>query len=172
VLRFGVVLSDTDLLRICRYNRQTFTLFKAYLETLVNAPIGSATPAVFYGINGETVDLEPGMPVSQPTTTLKRAVRNTGAALSFVLGLVEARSEPTMPATVLTSGPLTLTTSQWDAITGGSGGLVPAARYYLGSSLGSLTTTPPTASGQYLVVVGSAISATIFLLKPEPPILL
>ncbi len=67
---------------------------------------------------------------------------------------------------------LTLPAVIWDAVTGDTGGLVPGARYYLGAPLGTLSTAPPVTSGQYVVVVGSAISSVTMLVHPELPILL
>lgn len=53
------------------------------------------------------------------------------------------------------AGPLTLTTAQWDARTGDSGGLVTDQSYFLDTG-GNLTSTPPTASGTYVALVGTA----------------
>jgi hypothetical protein len=57
------------------------------------------------------------------------------------------------------SGPLTLTTAEWDAVTGQSGGLTPGSFYFLGTG-GDITTTAPVASGSFSAIVGYAESAT------------
>jgi hypothetical protein len=55
----------------------------------------------------------------------------------------------------------TATTAQWDAVTGGTGGLIPGSMYFLDpTTVGMLTTTAPTASGQVVVDVGRASSTT------------
>lgn len=127
----------------------------------------------FTQINGDVAPVVAGMPVAQPTTSLRRAVAGSGAALATVIGIVVVGAAMTLPARALPQGVLTLPTAAWDAVTGGSGGLTPGARYYLDpSTLGGITTTPPSTSGQYLVVLGSAISTTTMLVNIEPPILL
>ena len=51
-----------------------------------------------------------------------------------------------------------------------SSGLTRGSDYYLsGSSAGGITTTPPNASGQYLVRVGRASSTTQLIVKIEAP---
>lgn len=63
---------------------------------------------------------------------------------------------------VQTDGFFTATTAQWDAITGQTGGLTPAAAYFLSAATaGRLTTTAPTATGQFCCYVGKAISSTV-----------
>jgi hypothetical protein len=52
-----------------------------------------------------------------------------------------------------------------------SSNLTRASDYYLsGASAGSITTTPPTGSGKYLVRVGRASSTTQLIVKIEAPI--
>ena len=52
-----------------------------------------------------------------------------------------------------------------------SSGLTRGSDYYLSdSSSGGITTTPPTASGNYLVRVGTASSTTQLIVKIEAPI--
>lgn len=128
--------------------------------------------APFTGINGDVVTLQAGMPIAQPTTTLVRGVNNSGFALANIIGVVVVGGAVTMPVRALAQGVLTLSTAAWDAVTGGVGGLVPGARYYLGPVLGTLTTTPPITPGEYVTVIGNAISAVTLLIDPEPPILL
>jgi|SRR5882672_6380971 len=74
---------------------------------------------------------------------------------------------------VTLDGVLTATTAQWDAVTGGSGGLTFKTRYYLDpATSGKLTTTAPTTVGQYVCEVGIAMSATDLKINVMPPILL
>src|SRR5574340_414193 len=59
-------------------------------------------------------------------------------------------------------GCLTATTGQWDAVTGGSGGLTAGSVYYLSAATaGFLTATPPATVSQYVVRVGKALSTTV-----------
>lgn len=126
----------------------------------------------FTAINGDVVPLVAAMPVAMPAATLLRAGASSGFALANVLGIVVIGAAVTLPVRALAEGVLTLPTGTWDLVTGGAGGLVPGARYYLGTSLGALTTTAPVVPGQYVTVIGSAISDVTLLVNPEPPILL
>lgn len=79
-----------------------------------------------------------------------------------------------VPVLMRTTGKVTLTTDQWDLITGDTGGLTEGAPYYLDwgfNSFGHLTTTEPTGSGQQKVQVGVALSETTLVLSlPALPI--
>lgn len=68
---------------------------------------------------------------------------------------------------VQSTGRATLTTAQWDAVTGGSGGLIPGDPYYVGTG-GHLTVTRPTTPGQNIALVGVAVSSTTMVLTCPP----
>lgn len=75
--------------------------------------------------------------------------------------------------TVQITGPLTTTTTNWDALTGQTGGLTPNTLYYLSpTTAGNLTIIPPTSINACLVRVGKAITATKLLIYPREPIIL
>lgn len=62
--------------------------------------------------------------------------------------------------------------SDWTAVTG-SATLSPGATYYLSTSVaGGLTTTPPTADGDIVVRVGTALSTTEMDIEIAQPVLL
>lgn len=58
-------------------------------------------------------------------------------------------------------GDLELTTAEWDAVTGDSGGLVAHTEYYLDATAGEIVKTVPATTGDNVVVVGIAKSATV-----------
>lgn len=67
------------------------------------------------------------------------------------------------------AGPCTLTTAQWDRVTGGSGGLTPHAVYFVSpTTAGRLTTTDPEPLGDYATKVGFALNATTMMLQITP----
>jgi hypothetical protein len=77
------------------------------------------------------------------------------------------------PGSFLTSGILSATTAQWDAIKGASGGLVAGTTYYLSAATkGLLTATAPGTVGQYVVEIGTALSTTELKVDIRPAILL
>ena len=104
---------------------------------------------------------------------VKKAQANASGTAK-VLGLVTNSSVSAgASATIQTNGVLTATTTQWDAITGQSGGLTAGSYYFLDpSTSGKLTTTAPTSAGQLVVNVGLALSTTEMQINPEKPILL
>lgn len=78
-----------------------------------------------------------------------------------VIGLAQAGIVYEASGNIQTDGVLTLTTAQWDAITGDTGGLTFNDVYYLdASTAGMLTTTAPTTTGQFVVKIGKAVSTT------------
>ena len=89
-----------------------------------------------------------------------------------VLGLVRSTSVATgASVNVQTDGVLTATTAQWDTVTGGSSGLTAGSVYYLDPlTPGAITTTAPTTSGQYVVRIGKATSATDMEISISQPV--
>ena len=77
-----------------------------------------------------------------------------------VIGVASADIRAGEPAQYVSAGKLTLGTSVWDAVTGGSGGLVPNAIYYLSATEpGHMTTDIPPGP---VVKIGVAISPSTF----------
>lgn len=89
-----------------------------------------------------------------------------------VEGLVKDASIASAAAGIIqTDGVLTAATGDWDAVTGGSGGLTPGAAYYLSAATaGFLTATAPSSVGQFVVRIGLALSATEMDISITPPI--
>jgi hypothetical protein len=84
------------------------------------------------------------------------------AATTKVLGLVaDVSIAAAASGGITTDGVLTATTGQWDAVTGQVGGLTAGSQYWLSAATaGALTTTAPTATGEYVAPVGVAMSTT------------
>src|SRR3972149_7086442 len=83
---------------------------------------GLLTPIV----NQDAVPFVVGQPISQV------GLRASVAGPNFqVMGLVSVGAAPLATAQLAPAGPLTLTTAQWDAVTGAVGGLTPGARYFV-----------------------------------------
>jgi hypothetical protein len=103
----------------------------------------------------------------------KKAQANA-AATADVIGLVAQTPSIAASGTgaVCVQDVLTLTTTQWDAITGLSGGLVPGKYYLDPVTSGKMTNTAPTTTGQLVVELGRALSATDFKVEIKASILL
>lgn len=113
-----------------------------------------------------------GAPVYISAGSTAKKAANTSATLSNVIALAaETSIADAAPGSYLTSGVLTATTAQWDAVAGTTGGLVAGTTYYLAGA-GLLTSTPTTTAGEYVVPVGVAISTTSLKLKIDHSVLL
>lgn len=95
------------------------------------------------------------------------------AGTSKVLGMTNAAIASGAVGPVQTGGVITLTTTQWDAAFGTTGGLTFNTKYYLSDATAGLgTVTAPSTVGHYVVELGVAISTTEFQLAPKMRILL
>jgi len=146
------------------------------------------TPMVM-GAAGIPEQLQPGDDITVPTAQTQTRSRTNGNAGSLVRctpvylngtantvdkaranamstaqvnGLVyDASIATTASGAIATDGPMTATTSEWDAVTGQTGGLTPGSNYFLDpATAGKLTTTPPTTQGYVNMLVGQAASTT------------
>lgn len=125
--------------------------------------------------NDEAGPIVIGTPVYNDANDGVKKAKADAAGTVNMIGLVRTASiSGAASGSVQTDGTLTATTGQWDAITGGSGGLTRGTRYFLSAATaGMLTSTPPSSVGQYVVEVGIAISTTEMILSaPFQPILL
>lgn len=114
--------------------------------------------------NGSGGALVVGTPVYMLAdgTGAQKADCNGAAPARNVCGLLKVgRSGSGGNVTLQQEGDMTLTTAEWDAITGDTGGLVPFTEYYLSATAGGLTATVPATTGDNVVVVGIAKSATV-----------
>jgi len=101
------------------------------------------------------------------------AKADAGATMDVVGFVKDATIAAAADGMIQTDGILSATTGQWDAVTGGSGGLTAGTVYYLdASTAGSITDTASTTVGQYVVQIGRAISTTEMEISICDPILL
>ncbi len=137
---------------------------------------GRATSAT---VVNQTALLEPMTNSNASAIAIGRAVYVSGAA---AVNLANANASGTVRAiglvadtsiangavgNIATEGTVTATTTQWDAVTGQTGGLTSGARYFLSNTTaGALTTTAPTSG--YVVQVGIALSTTKIKLSIGP----
>ena len=142
--------------------------------------IGSADTILGYGANMQVLTnvnvgaIVIGAPVYSPSAGNFDKARANAISTSDTVGLVADTSVGASAAgNVQVNGIVTATTTQWDAVTGGSGGLTAGSVYYLDpATAGKLTTTAPTTVGQTVVRIGVALSTTQLELGIEQPILL
>ncbi len=115
-------------------------------------------------------DFPPGTPVCQSResdgdgTVIKAQADSPDTA--FLTGLAAGVGVTGNRCNVQWGNVLTLTTAEWDAITGGSGGLVRGIPYFLSSTTaGRLTSTGPSVFGTFLSPAGVALSPTDMLIQ-------
>lgn len=123
-------------------------------------------------INVGTDDMILGQPVYS-TNNLEAKLANANDVIKKkVIGLVSDNliESSGRSGKVLTSGLLTGTIEQWEHATGMIGGLVPDSNYFLDTISGKLTLYPPTENGQFICLLGTALTNTIFSIRIERPI--
>jgi hypothetical protein len=92
---------------------------------------------------------------------------------SRIVALATAGVTSGASGTFQTNGVVILTTGEWDAVTGGSGGLTPDSEYFLSATTaGLLTTTAPTTAGHVVKPLGVALSTTELALRILSEVLL
>lgn len=103
-----------------------------------------------------------GAPVYQKSNGNVDKARANAQGTVQVVGLVADTSIAAAGSgNIQTDGVLVATTGQWDAVTGGSGGLTPGSPYYVdAAAAGLLTATAPSTASQFVVRVGLALSST------------
>jgi len=122
--------------------------------------------------NSDSVSLTPGMVVrpdpSAGGSVLRAQANSSSTARGF--GVVLETIAASATGDVQTGNNVSLSTGAWDAVTGGSGGLTPGAYYYLSTATaGGITSTAPNSTGNMLLRVGLAVSATVLNLEWAGP---
>ena len=135
---------------------------------------GGAVYSIYSRQNNDIISLPIGTPLySSGPGTVTRANATSGITAQ-VVGLVSDTSIAIgASGGIQTTEILTATTTQWDVISGQLGGLTEGATYYLSSiTPGKITTAAPTIVGQYVVIIGTAVSFTQMSINIQPFVLL
>lgn len=151
-----IVVSDTELIVV---------------EVGVQGPVGPPGPPGTPGHSAQTDDtLLAGSAVYVTGTGTWRLADASGLPGARFAGISQAAVVATFAAVVNTVGPIALTTTQWDAVTGQVGGLTPGAQYWLSTTAGQISTASPAAQGEFSVQVGKALNTTTLDITPRYPI--
>lgn len=132
------------------------------------------TPGLYNRTNNNAGAIVIGQPVYVDAPGGVDLAQADALATSDVLGLVaDATIASAASGGILTDGRLTATTGEWDAVTGQVGGLTSGSRYYLDeTTVGQLTVTAPTVTGDVVAPVGQALSTTEMEINIDHTILL
>lgn len=104
--------------------------------------------------------------------SVDKARANAGGT-SRCIGLAAAAITSAAAGMIQTNGVLTLSTAEWDALCGTTGGLTADTTYYLSAATaGLLTDTCPSTVSQYVVIAGIALSTVDLSIRISEPILL
>lgn len=117
-----------------------------------------------------TAPQAPGNPPFVNSSSAAALSPDVGVGKGKVNGIVKSGSGSIVQ--VQPSGLVTLTTAQWDAVTGGSGGLVMGTTYYTAQfpAVGKLTDVRPVDTGILVSKVGVGLNSTTLLLAISPAI--
>lgn len=117
-------------------------------------------------VNDEGTDLLPGEPVyAFDANGVKRARANADGTRK-VIGFAKAAHVAGASGSVQTNGVISLSTAEWDAVAGTTGGLTVDAQYFLSSAAaGRMTGTAPSTSGNWVKPLGVALSTTELLIN-------
>lgn len=124
----------------------------------------SSSASSLTNAQGSTINI--GQAVYSNASGTVALARSDAIGTTYVVGLVGDTTIANGAAgNVVTTGVLTATTGQWDAVTGQSGGLTTNSMYWLsGGTAGSIVATAPTSG--HLAPVGLAISTTQLRILP------
>lgn len=105
----------------------------------------------------------PGTPVYVLANHLgfDKADANGTTVIRQCIGLVTASVLANALVDVCKVGPMTLTTAEWDAAAGTTGGLTAGTEYYVSGAVGVITATRPATIGDNITSVGIALSSTV-----------
>lgn len=102
-----------------------------------------------------------GTPVYASAAGAVDKANASASGTTRVLGIVRDTSiAPSGAGHIQLDGIVSATTGQWDAVAGTTGGLTAGTRYFLSATAGLITSTPPSASGNYVCEIGVAVSTT------------
>jgi hypothetical protein len=155
------ILGDGTLSDPLRASGTIESLRALYADPNVPIPVAGSPVSV-------TNDTDPGDSVT--TVVLSTASLLSPGANPFSIGLISSVLDDGI-VLVQTTGEITLTTTQWDLITEGSGGLVLGDVYYVSfgfNNFGHLTTVRSGSPGTSVAPVGTALSTTPLLLGIIP----
>jgi hypothetical protein len=113
-------------------------------------------------LNGNAGTLVAGTPIYHTTTAnnIDKARANARGTMPCD-GIIVVDAGTGTSAVYQDSGILSLSTAQWDTVTGQTGGLTAGSEYFVDpATAGKLTITAPTTTGQFIQKVGTASSTT------------
>jgi len=109
------------------------------------------------------VAMHPGTPMYIRSDGTVDKAQSNASSTATVMGIAKGTMVAGDRGFAVYAGPLELTTAEWDAITGGSGGLTPGTTYYLDDSAAGKFRTSNGATQ-----CGVAMSSTVLFVQIGP----
>jgi hypothetical protein len=137
--------------------------------TDISKTIGGPQPNNFATWNPiALVQFPIGTPVTGSLTVSDTVVPASGingsGDLNFVSGFATTPGNPGLPVQIRYYGPITLTTQEWDLITGQLGGLTLGQYYLSNAAAGKIQSGIPEGP---IVIVGRAVSPTTLVVQSQ-----
>lgn len=126
--------------------------------------------------SGDSIDVQPdsfqatftttaiaGAPVYVDGGTSVDLAQATTSGVSDAIGLAATAVTAAATGTVIFNGVVTLTTAEWDAVAGTTGGLTAGSKYYLSDAAAGRIVEQgsiPTVAGRFVVELGEALDTT------------
>ena len=138
----------------------------------LNVPTAGAN--AFTVTNSEAAAIVIGTPVySFGAGQVKKGLASAAATSKIEGIMLSVSTAAAGTGSMATSGVLTATTAQWDAVAGTTGGLVFNTNYFLSpTTAGLMTATAPVTVGQNVTRIGRALSTTDMMIDIQDEILL
>ncbi len=131
--------------------------------------------------SGDTIDVQPdsfeatftstviaGEPVYIDGASSVDQAQANASGTSEVVGLASAAVTAASTGTVIFNGTVTLTTAEWDAVAGTTGGLTAGTKYYLSDATAGRIVDQasiPTVATRFVVELGEALDSTDLLVQ-------
>lgn len=148
---------------------EQLSLLQAARVSTTGTLASSSTPLSFSAENKDAATINEGMAVAPHPSGAGVILAVNTAMATAAIGLSQTTTAPTFSDTFQISGILTL--ADWSLVVGAAT-LSPMAVYFLGSTPGTLTTTPPSTPGSIAQIIGYAVAPDSMEILINPPILL
>lgn len=166
-----IVFNGSDLTKLSAGDNGKVLSYNSSTATGLEAVAVAGTPeSTIEAGNGGVGAITRGQPVYMASDGDVELARANSTSTSVLVGFVQDASiDAAASGVIQTDGIITNETEDWDAITGGSGGLVPGTVYFISTATaGSLTSTLPTGAGNVVAPVLLGVSSTAGMILHRP----
>ncbi len=151
--------------------KKPLVITAGHLEQLQVDDNLASIPTTLELVNGEAFSFQPGNPIYVSAVDTAKYANADNTITKDVLAFAIADVLATETGVFQINGLLTLTTAEWDTVTGDVGGLTAGSVYFLDDvDVARITKVAPITTGSYLVKVGIAVNSTDFEIIIGTPI--